>query len=326
MEMLLYEASFSALPVQEAEGSQRKGIWNVKLIGSDIEGSSGYYPRDVLERDGPLVFPKGTQVYFDHPKESETWERPERSVRDMAGIFETGAQFLEDGAEGPGLYANVRLFSEADKWMDEAKDAIGMSIRARGTAADTDDGYTITSLNEGLSVDIVTRAGAGGKVVQLMESGRNNAPKGGGAQGADVSALATQMETLAEGQKSLNDAITSLVSTIKESAQKPEDKDGEDKGLTPAQIVTKLDEADLPAVCRQRLAEAYKPGDDFDAMVKAEKEYAKQVMEAAKPVKNTVYRGKANSAETTAGVLEESHMRNLDNELNESAKIFGLEV
>jgi hypothetical protein len=51
-----------------------------------------------------------------------------------------------------------------------------MSIRASGTAESGErDGRTgpvITSLTEGVSVDVVTRAGAGGKLVALLESAR----------------------------------------------------------------------------------------------------------------------------------------------------------
>lgn len=321
MDAQLYEASFSAAPVQESDGSNRKGIWNIKLISSDVQGSSGYYPREVLERDGPLVFPKGTQVYFDHPAEDEEWKRPERSVRDMAGVFETGATFLQNGSDGPGLYANVRLFSEADKWMEEAKDAIGMSIRASGTVAETDTGYTITSLAEGHSVDIVTRAGAGGKVLQLMENARNGAPQGGGAAGADVTALSEKLDALTAGQKTTNEALKGLVDVLKENAKPVEQK--VEEGLTTAQIVAKLDEAELPPVCRKRLAESYKAGDDFDAMIKAEKEYADQVMESAKGQKKAGYRS-VSSAQGGSGVLEESAASQVDKEFNDIASLLQL--
>src|SRR5690554_8100248 len=48
-------------------------------------------------------------------------------------------------------------------------------------------------------------------------------------------------------------------------------------------LIEKLDATDLPAVSRKRLAEAYKPGDDFDAAIAAEVEYFKQVQESVKP-------------------------------------------
>src|SRR5690554_8002206 len=48
-------------------------------------------------------------------------------------------------------------------------------------------------------------------------------------------------------------------------------------------LIEKLDATDLPAVSRKRLAEAYKPDDDFDAAIAAEVEYFKQVQESVKP-------------------------------------------
>ena len=50
--------------------------YRARLIEGDRWGSSGYYPREVLERDGPNVWPENTQIYLDHPTEREDWERP----------------------------------------------------------------------------------------------------------------------------------------------------------------------------------------------------------------------------------------------------------
>lgn len=324
MALMLQEASFSAVPIQEASDDSPKGIWRIRLIEADVQGSSGFYPAETLRRDGPNAFPSGTHIFFDHPAESEQWDRPERSVRDLAGHFIEDAHY-EDGPDGKGLFARVQLFPDVHQWMETRKESIGMSIRANGIAADTEEGRTITALTEGVSVDIVTRAGAGGKVLQLMESGRNNAPSNGGAPGVDVSALAAQVKGLADGQKTLNEAVTGLVSVLKESVAKPANEE-KSEGLNVAQIVAKLDEADLPPVCRKRLAEAYKAGDDFDAMIKAEKEYADQVMEASKPKKvtrNVSKDGKDDVLNT--GVLEESGFDNISKELDSVIKLLGLE-
>src|SRR5690242_1535901 len=119
MDTTLYEASSSLTPLTESgAGSGRKGIWRMKLIAADVQGSSGYYPAEMLERDGPLVFPAGTHVFYDHPSSDEEWSRPERSVRDLAGSFATAAVYEADASEGPGLYANVQLFPETDAWLE----------------------------------------------------------------------------------------------------------------------------------------------------------------------------------------------------------------
>lgn len=145
--------------------------YRARLIEGDRWGSSGYYSREVLERDGPNVWPAGTQVYLDHPSATEQADRPERSVRDLAGKITSAPVY-----EADGLYADVEFYPHTAPILEALWDDVGMSIRAAGTAETAErDGRTgpvITSLSEGVSVDVVTRAGAGGKLVAMIESAR----------------------------------------------------------------------------------------------------------------------------------------------------------
>ena len=145
--------------------------YRARLIEGDRWGSSGWYGREMLERDGPRVWPAGTQVYMDHPGATEQHDRPERSVRDLAGKIVTTPAY-----EADGLYADVEFYPHVAPIIEAMWEDVGMSIRAAGTAESGErDGRTgpiITSLTEGISVDVVTRAGAGGKLVALLESAR----------------------------------------------------------------------------------------------------------------------------------------------------------
>lgn len=145
--------------------------YRARLIEGDRWGSSGYYSREMLERDGPQVWPYGTQVFLDHPGIAEQHDRPERSVRDLAGKIVTAPVY-----EGDGLYADVEFYPHMAPVIEAMWEDVGMSIRAAGTAEhgerDGRSGPVITSLSEGVSVDVVTRAGAGGKLVALLESAR----------------------------------------------------------------------------------------------------------------------------------------------------------
>lgn len=147
--------------------------YRARLIEGDRWGSSGYYDRDVLERDGPNVWPEGTPVYLDHPSVSEQMERPERSVRDLAGKITSTPAYDNDG-----LYAEVEFYPHTAPVIEALWADVGMSIRAAGTTESGERqgrrGPVITSLSEGLSVDVVTRAGAGGKLVAMLESARGN--------------------------------------------------------------------------------------------------------------------------------------------------------
>lgn len=139
-------------------------------------GSSGFYSPDLLKRDGPKVFTEGLHMYLNHPTETESTERPERSVLDLAGRLTTNAVWQENGPAGPGLYADAEVFAPFRDVLDEIAPHIGVSIRAAGRIsegeADGRHGRIVEELVQAESVDWVTRAGAGGQVVTIMESAR----------------------------------------------------------------------------------------------------------------------------------------------------------
>lgn len=159
--------------------------YRARLIEGDRWGSSGYYSREMLERDGPQVWPYGTQVYLDHPGATEQHDRPERSVRDLAGKIVTAPVY-----EGDGLYSEVEFYPHMAPVIEAMWEDVGMSIRAAGTAEhgerDGRSGPIITSLSEGVSVDVVTKAGAGGKLVALLESARATEALPGGLVANDL--------------------------------------------------------------------------------------------------------------------------------------------
>lgn len=74
----------AAVPLVE-KAVRDDGTVPIKVIAPGW-GTSGYYPAAVLERDGPTVFAKGTHMYWNHPTLTETIERPERSLSDLAAI------------------------------------------------------------------------------------------------------------------------------------------------------------------------------------------------------------------------------------------------
>lgn len=137
-------------------------------------GSSGYYSEEVLREDGPKAWPVGTHMYLDHPTESESRERPERSIRDLAAVVVTTPEFKPDGEAGPGLYAKSSVLPPYKDVIEALAPHIGVSIRAHGSfksgEAEGRKGRIITKIDRGESVDFVTKPGAGGKVLALMES------------------------------------------------------------------------------------------------------------------------------------------------------------
>lgn len=144
-----------------------------RIIEADVWGSSGFYGREVLARDGGAAFPAGTAMFIDHPSVTETYERPERSIRDLAARTVTDATLGADG-----LYAEVEVYPHAEHIIDSLMETVGLSIRADGTVehgtAAGRSGPIVASISPGKlnSIDFVTKAGAGGKLMALIEADR----------------------------------------------------------------------------------------------------------------------------------------------------------
>ncbi len=151
------------------------GIVPIKIIAPGW-GSSGFYSEEVLKRDGPDVYAAGTQMYLDHPTESEQLDRPERSVRDLVGTLATDGRWDANGADGAGIYADAQVVQPFADSLPELAPMIGISHRTAGLVeqgeADGREGRIVTEMTKTHSVDFVTKAGAGGKVLELMESVR----------------------------------------------------------------------------------------------------------------------------------------------------------
>lgn len=130
-------------------------------------GSSGYYSPKVVEAAASLV-KAGTPMFLDHASESERHERPIRSVKDIAATFTKDAVW-----NGKALVAEAQLVGPYKDALIALRKTIGVSINGSATditegEAEGRTGRIIESLAAIESVDFVTRAGRGGKI--LVES------------------------------------------------------------------------------------------------------------------------------------------------------------
>jgi hypothetical protein len=183
---------FRVALIQEGLGNMRDGF---------------YYTKEALQSAIPIF--EGKKIYADHPSVIDEQTRPERSVKDVLGHFESVK--LEEGDDGQAmLTADVAILPDepyrwaralmrhsvayAQKYPD--KDFIGLSINASGQAntvtleefnksVSLPEGAKVKfakALAEGLtevkvvnrfdsatSCDLVTEAGAGGKILALLE-------------------------------------------------------------------------------------------------------------------------------------------------------------
>ena len=162
----------SAETLEQIHIQEAKADYEIRLI-SPGAGSSAFYPKEVLKRDGPNVFKAGTHVYLNHPTAAEEAARPEGDVKNLAGVLSTAAEWKESHPKGPGLYARMKVFADHGQMVEEKAPHVGMSIRASGIAESGQKRNGLPVLKEltsAESVDIVTKPGARGAI--LTESAR----------------------------------------------------------------------------------------------------------------------------------------------------------
>lgn len=139
----------------------------LRVIDAGI-GSSGIYPASTIESAAPLVAP-GTPIYADHPTVSEGYERPERSVRDLVGFIEGTGRYV---AESHSIEAEASIIPQWREPLAAMHQHVGMSIRAAADVEEREGKRVIQRITAIESVDLVTKAGRGGKVLELLESAR----------------------------------------------------------------------------------------------------------------------------------------------------------
>ena len=233
------ELQTECIPLLEKAVSA-EGIVPVKIIAPG-KGSSGFYPAEVLRRDGPKVFTAGTKMFWDHPSADEEAQRPERSLRDFAAELVTDAAYRDDGIAGPGLYADAKVFDAFRASVNELAPHIGVSIRALGKArmgeVDGQKGPVIEQIVAARSVDFVTTPGAGGKVLSLFEAARQQSTGGVTVTEEEAKRLADEIAAL----KAANDGLQKQLAM------------GDAKAI----VTEAVGKAELPQAAKDRLVKQF---------------------------------------------------------------------
>lgn len=260
-----------------------EGKYRIRIIVPG-QGSSGIYTAENLAESAHL-FKAGTEMFIDHPTESEEWERPERSIRDYAGVFLEDATVGEDGA----LYTVCKVFSGVNELIKDKWEYIGVSINAWCDQPIAETG--VVPVFAGVrSVDFVTAPGAGGGIVDLLESNRNNNSIKEGT--VDEKLLESKFDELKGEIASLVEAIGSKLESavaaiqeakVEEPAEKVEETSVDVDSVLEAG--KKIAESGLPEAAVARVREAVKKGADVDSALEAERAYLKEAVAAtATPV------------------------------------------
>ena len=161
-----------------------------------------YYTAEVLARDAAAF--KGAKMYAtDHRPEQKSVLTEVSTILDIVGFSERGAPIARVGIHNPEFAADVRNRAKLGVLGE-----LHCSILAKGTARDyTQDGRKgklVESITAVQSVDWVTRAGAGGHAVALVESASEQ-PCAEGGDPVGVQGQEQGQEIKTEGQTSVTE-------------------------------------------------------------------------------------------------------------------------
>lgn len=240
----------------------------VRLIEGDRLGSSAYYPADVLATYGPKVFTRGTPMFINHQTADEKQARPFGSIHDFVGELAEDAYYENDG-----LYAEVEVFEDAAPTIKARKDRIGLSVRAM---IEADEGVIngrkvpiAKKITSARSVDFVMKAGAGGKIVSILESAIEEAPEG--AEEGET------MEKVLEAIEALDTKFSAKFADIEGKLVVEESATSEDESYAKAlEIAEAFINSSLDAEGRSRVLDLHKAnGKPLADLIAAEEAYVK---------------------------------------------------
>jgi hypothetical protein len=283
------------------DSAELKGLrYKVRLIEGDKLGSTGYYPAETLLRDGPKIFKKGTPMFLNHQTPDQKITRPFGSIEEYAGELAEDAYYENDG-----LYAEVEVFEHEAPRIKALKDRIGISIRAKGRSiVENINGKAVPvfkELTEARSADFVMRAGAGGKIVSILESANVDSETASEAEEESKD----NMDEVLEAIKALKSDVDARFTALEEAA-KPVEEEAVEEGAVDYDKVLEIAEAfvssSLDAEGRSRVLDLHRANKKpLAELIEAEEAYVK----------------KSTKAVEGAEGIEES----ADEEVEESAKI-----
>ena len=262
------------LDIRESDGlapeALGSGKYRIRIIAPG-QGSSGVYTAENLAESVGL-FKAGTEMFLDHATATEDQERPERSLRDYAGVFLEDASVGEDGA----LYTVCKVFSGMNDLIKDKWEHVGVSINAWCDEPLREDG-TVPVISGVRSVDFVTTPGAGGAIIDLLESKYDTG-------------IENQEESMSDEKL---DGIEELLKQVLDLVKPKEKEEPKDDGPSDAEIAKKaleageaIAESGLPAAAAARVRESVLSGADVQEAIEAERKYLKEaaIIEAAPAV------------------------------------------
>jgi len=292
MKMKISESTNTSV-LKPVKGTRK---WLVRLI-TEGPGSTGVYTKEALQGSFAEAFPVGTHMYIDHATEGEAYERPEGTLTKLAAVIAETPHWQD--APKPGMYATIEVVEQWAPFIEQVSDIIGVSIHCGATLVQDGDLVTVDEPTPPViesfipspvnSVDFVTVPGAGGRLVEALESFKNgNAIMDGSNKHKSerkrmdtefkeaLEALDTKLSALVEA---LADKAKKKAKDEEEDAKKAEEEE-EDKAKKAKEAILALADSDLPEVSRVRVAEAIARGYDAKTILDRETKLVESIRES----------------------------------------------
>ncbi|KKN63598.1 hypothetical protein LCGC14_0500470 [marine sediment metagenome] len=229
---------------QEEDAEPRHTIIRVALIEPGLGNmrDKHYYPREMLERDAHIF--QGVKMYATEHNDKERSVRTEVSqiLRCPVGFSETGAPLADVAIYDREFDHNVRERDHHGTLSDLHCSILASGRVKKGVEMDGEKVNVVEAITEARAVDWVTRAGAGGRALSLVEN--DAMPEGN----------MTEKIVLDEGQSGEED--TENHETVEEQLHE-QDEQQEQEQLEPLTVVEALAlllESGLSAKQQKRLA------------------------------------------------------------------------
>jgi hypothetical protein len=228
-----------------------------------------YYPAETLKRDAHVF--EGVKMYTTNHDPKEKSVRTEVSqIKKIVDFTPEGAPVAEVNVFDPDFAEQVRNRAKSG-----ALDSLECSVLGEGTSKpftmDGRSGKLIESITNAESVDWVTRAGAGGKALEIAESEPQTTIEG--ATMADQTKVEVKVQT----------PVAETVAPVAEAVTTP--APAEPTKLSEVEVTALLEaEKRLPAASRVRLAEGqYKDGEEVKSTITKELAYLKDLLGSGQP-------------------------------------------
>jgi len=248
----LAESLGGIVSISEGEATEGKVVplnLDIAIIepGWGNSKDSHYYPREMLETNSSVFI--GAKMYeSDHSddKSTRTWVS---TVKGITGFTETGAPIGRVVVHDRSFAERLMALAEAEL-INKMECSILASGKAKGGEVDGKKANIVESITEVASVDWVTRAGAGGRALNIAE--------------AEQEAAMPDKEVITEEAEELEEATdVTLAEGEEQPDQKPEpepepaaeQEPEQEEPLGEAEVQEALDSTNLPGEAKAWLLE-----------------------------------------------------------------------